>query len=314
MVTPSPSSIQKTSDHWNKKSGPSFNWWSNEIVCRYINKLVCGHSIPGLSRGVINLAVKKAKELNVTFNKGLSIGCGIGSKELYLLRTGIVRHITCYDLAEKRLIHARQSAKALGLEDRVNFILGDAFADFSFNRTRGEYDLVYWNNSLHHMPNTSLALEWSRVALTNGGMLILDEYVGPNYIQFTDKMIEFGNLVRDSLPASKLIYPGETIDTYKSKKNILTRPNLKRLIEKDPSEASDSENIMPALKTFFPNALIKRTGGAVYFCTLPPLYINFDMSNQEDRNLMALLMLLDEMYLNLDPDSSLYAAALAIVY
>lgn len=314
MPSSSESDIRRTSEHWNMKTGPSYNWWSNEIVCRYINRLVCGKPIPGLSRGILNLAIDKAKTLNVTFNKGLSVGCGTGVKELYLLRTGIVHHMTCYDLAESRLSQARKRAKDLGLESQIEFILGDAFADFSFTKTRGQYDLIYWNNSLHHMHNTSTALEWSRIALTNGGMLILDEYIGPNFIQFSDEMLEFGNNIRRILPASKLVYPGETTDKIQDHTKTLNRPNLKRLIAKDPSEASDSENILPALKAFFPNAHIKKTGGAVYFCTLPPLYSNFDMSHKDDRDLMEMLMLLDEMYLKLHPETSLYAAALAMIY
>lgn len=305
---------QKTSDHWNSKSGPSFNWWSNEIVCRHINKIVCGKSIPGLSRGIINLAVNKAKDLNVTYNKGLSIGCGSGVKELYLLSTGIVKYMTCYDLAINRLAQGQKRADELGLSDRIEFIAGDVLSEFSFYDTKGEHDLVYWNNSLHHMPNTSLAVEWSRIALSNGGMLIVDEYIGPNYIQFTDEMLSFANRIRNLLPPQKLLYPGEVSGTEISSRQILKRPDLKRLIAKDPSEAVDSESIIPALAKFFPSIDIRLTGGAVYFCALPPLYCNFDMNDINDRNLMSMLMLLDEMHLESHPASSLYAAALAMVY
>lgn len=306
--------FQKASDHWNKKSGPSYNWWSNDIVCRHINKLVCGVPIAGLSAGVVKLANDKAKQLNMSLTKGLSIGSGTGAKELALLRSGLVQHMTCYDLAEHRLMQGRQNAIRLGLIDRIDFRYGDAFEDFSFFKTRGEYDLVYWNNSLHHMPSTSVALEWSRVALAQGGLLVMDEYVGPNRIQYTDEMLEFANRVRSLLPPEKLIYPGDDTGFIDSTKALAKKPDLSRLIAKDPSEAADSENIIPSLKSFFPDATILPTGGAVYFCALPPLYANFDMNDPKDRDTLSILMLLDELYLAANPNNSLYAVALSVIH
>lgn len=44
----------------------------------------------------------------------------------------------------------------------------------------------------------------------------------------------------------------------------------------DPSEAADSDNILPALRQIFPGAQIRMTGGVVYNLALKDIIANFD--------------------------------------
>ena len=83
---------------------------------------------------------------------GISVGCGNGA--VALVRNGFVDRMLGYDLAEVHIAQAQASAAALGLDDRIEFHNVDAFAAHS----APEFDLVYWNNSLHHMLDVPMAL------------------------------------------------------------------------------------------------------------------------------------------------------------
>jgi hypothetical protein len=79
------------------------------------------------------------------------------------------------------------------------------------------------------------------------------------------------------------------------------------MIEKDPSEATDSEHILPALAKHFPEAVVHKTGGIIYHLALHELMHNFDP--REDKHPLELLLLIDEQCIAVEETN--YAAAIA---
>jgi hypothetical protein len=82
---------------------------------------------------------------------GVSVGCGDGTKEMTLLRSGVVERFVLYEVAEARIANGMANAAKWNLSDRVEFrreIVNFAAGDPT-------YDLVYWNNALHHMLDTA---------------------------------------------------------------------------------------------------------------------------------------------------------------
>jgi len=71
------------------------------------------------------------------------------------------------------------------------------------------------------------------------------------------------------------------------------RPSQHFLRERDPSEAVDSVNILPALNATFPNARLYGLGGVVYFVALRKVLKNFRPDNDEHQALMARLLDID---------------------
>lgn len=78
----------------------------------------------------------------------------------------------------------------------------------------------------------------------------------------------------------------------------------------DPSEAADSERIVAAVREVFPDAWIQPTGGVVYHLALSDMLANFDESAEQDRLLLDLLMLLDDLCVAIGENH--YAVALAV--
>jgi len=82
------------------------------------------------------------------------------------------------------------------------------------------------------------------------------------------------------------------------------------LIQRDPSEAADSDRIVNSILRYFPNAEVKDTGGIVYNLALQDMLGNFDEENEYDRILLDLLMIIDELCIGLG--HSLQGVALAV--
>jgi SAM-dependent methyltransferase len=149
--------LSATAKHWSTaKTIPRTRWWMHPAILRHINALVCGRPVDGPWAGL----EQRMRELSPqgSFARGVSIGCGSASKELRLLRQGIVHHFDLFELSQERIAIGKAAAVRHGVADRVRFHVGDAFSlDLD-----DQYDLVYWNNALHHMFDVERALQWSR--------------------------------------------------------------------------------------------------------------------------------------------------------
>lgn len=246
---------QRITEKWNAqatKKTKGTSWWEVPQYCGYMNLEICGEPLPAVSRGTH----KRLSELG-PFPRAVSVGCGRATKEQALLKSGTVEHFDLFDLSDQRLKVAEARYAEKGLEGRAKFIFGDAFE----TTPHDTYDLVYWSASLHHMMDARAALEWSRDVLKPGGLLMVHEYTGPTYWQWSDELLDCLRRFRAALPPH--LRPAN--------------PNIKRLtveemIERDPSEAADSAAILPALNELFPDAEIKSLGGAIFPHALRGVY------------------------------------------
>ncbi|MEQ8925661.1 MAG: methyltransferase domain-containing protein [Fulvivirga sp.] len=271
-------------DYWSKKKTSRNRWWFDPRIIQYINYLVCGERLNGRSEGIIS----KLRKIG-PFEKGISVGCGVASKELRLLRKGIVNHFDLYELSEERIKKGQINAKKNNLHAKVNFNQGDVFS--SDQVKDNSYDFVHWNSSLHHMFDVDSALTWSKRKLKTGGVLYLEEYTGPNRLQYTDEMLQLANSIRRALP--ERLFLKEDGEKYAIETG---RINKEKLIEMDPSEAPDSENIIPSLLKHFPQAEVFPEGGLVYNISLKGLYDNLQKESEE---YVQTLMIADELAIKL---------------
>ncbi len=104
--------------------------------------------------------------------EAIDLGCGAGQLVLGMARQAPGLHVTGIDLSEKLLTYARQSAQQAGLEEQVDFRLGNVeeipFPDQSL-------DLVISTASLHHWADPVKVLnEIDRVLKPGGAFYIFD--------------------------------------------------------------------------------------------------------------------------------------------
>lgn len=260
--------LRAAADHWSTTSAkPRTRWWMHPAILRHLNALVGGQAEDGpwagLERRMHSLSDGRG------FARGLSVACGSASKEMRLLQKGIVGTFDLFEISQERLAAGKAEAARQGLADRATFHAGDAFAQDLGDR----YDLVYWNNALHHMLDAREALFWSKDRLRPGGWLVMDDYVGATRFQWPDAQLEIASRIRGSLPERLLRDPAHP---QRSCAVAVTRPPLARMLATDPTEAADSDNILPSLMEAFPGAQTLFTGGVVYSLALQDVIANFD--------------------------------------
>lgn len=265
------------------KGGGRAHWWESPLIVRHINRRVCGRNVPGLSHGLIEL-VKDTFPSRLPLGRLISVGCGTGSKEIGLLQHGIAQEALLYEYSGVSVEQGRDLAAQAGLADRMDFRLGDALQEVP--ESPG-FDVVYWNNALHHMLDVDRALAWSRALLNPGGLLLMDDYVGPSRFQWTDEMLEIATGVRRDLPGRCLAHP--RIPLLKLPRKV-KRPTVEEMIRLDPSEAADSGRILEVLPRHFPGAKVILTGGVVYHLALTNVLRNLEEEDARDRAILERLL------------------------
>ena len=87
----------------------------------------------------------------------------------------------------------------------MRFICGDIFLNME---TNAKFDLVFWDNSLHHMKDARQAVQYSYEILKEGGFLYCNDYIGASRFQRTDMEMAIVNGIRLYLPDEVFIKPG----------------------------------------------------------------------------------------------------------
>jgi len=272
--------------HWDKAVKElvqvpcNSTWWLAPVVIRHINRVVCGESIDGLHAGFHRL-IGRAMADAPRPRRALSVGCGIGTKEMDALAAGVVDTFDCYDVSADAIRAGQEVAVAHGVSEKITFHHGDPF---SFEITLN-FDLVYWNNALHHMMDTRAAIEWSRDHLRDGGIFAMDDYVGNTRMQHSPELVAWGTRLLGMLP-EYLRRHWNGVDVLPAVIGVVPAEDMARV---DPSECADSGSILSSVQSIFPNAQIIKTGGAAYAIALCNTIQNY-RSETELALLNAILM------------------------
>jgi len=252
---------------------------------RHINRLVCGEEIDGPHQGFHRLINGRAPTGG--FRRALSVGCGSGGKEIGLLKSNVVQEFDLFEIGEFRRAQIQAKADEHGVGDRVTIHIGNAFEQ----APSCEFDLVYWNNALHHMFDVEQAVSWSREALSADGCFAMDDFVGPSRFQWSEGELDLASRVRALLPGRFHAHPRNPAAKLERRPS---RPSIEQMMQADPTEAADSGRILNAVMAAFSGAEIIPTGGVIYHLGLNDVLANFRDDSIEDMALLKSLLLLDE--------------------
>jgi SAM-dependent methyltransferase len=120
----------------------------------------------------------------------------------------------------------------------------------------GEFDGIFFHGALHHLEPVSEIVRLAKASLRTGGILYVDEYVGPSMRQWS-----WWRLV----PAN--------VAYYLAAPRRLRRPRLVRAPRnpEDPSEMIDSASILPAVRREFEVLAERGYGGNLLAIVYPNL-------------------------------------------
>jgi SAM-dependent methyltransferase len=224
-------------------------WGAQPLVRRAINRRVTGDP----NRWPMEWFADKYVPAPLPL--GLSIGCGTGLLERDVFLKGICERIEGVDFSPEAITEARRGAEEAGLARRLDYRVEDINA---IRLPRGRYDIAFFHGSLHHVRNVERVLEEVHAALRPGGLLFLDEYMGPSRSEWATAEWGFARSAFDALP-----------------EELKNRPELAiPLPMDDPSESVRSSAILPAVCRLFEVLEDRPYGGNVLWFVFPCLDIS----------------------------------------
>jgi len=291
------SRVKSTWDRWQVEYNPDLklDWWHSPVIMAHCQELVTGD----LALDIYGFIKKEI--LSETIDRGLSICSGSGDFERGLLDHKICRHIDAYEISEERVKEGRRLSKEGNYS--INFITEDInFAIFKKNY----YDIFFSWSALHHVKNLEVVCQNARAALKKGGLVIAQEFIGPNQFQWTDKQVLIINKILNILP--------ERYRLNLRTKQLITafkRPTIEEMNRTDPSEAIRSEDIIEVLKQFFNVTMIRYFGGSLFLPLFNGIMGNFDHDDKDAVALIKMILLLEQTLIDEGVLSHNYAVIIA---
>jgi 2-polyprenyl-3-methyl-5-hydroxy-6-metoxy-1,4-benzoquinol methylase len=278
------SGIERTRTAWSHIEAIPVHWWDIPAVQERKNRLVTGMKNVEFPEYIYRKYLKGKKNL-----KALSPGCGTGSLEIQLARYPCFSLVEAFDLSKPRILNAVRESEKREIQN-LNFHVQDIY---KFDFGVSQYDLILFNGFLHHIRDVEKILIKARESLTPDGILVIHEYVGPNRFQWPRNQIKAVRELLDQIPE-------EYRKFWKCKrvKKKLYRPGLIRMILSDPSEAVESEAILPGLNRYFNPIEIKQLGGNLLHPLFKDIAHNFINSDEdESKQILNLIFETEDSYL-----------------
>lgn len=215
----------------------------------------------------------------------LSLGCGEGHVDRTIHKNGFrFRSFTGNDISPASVQKAQELADAIPLSPKTHYYVADLN---THELPKNAYDFVFYFHSLHHIENVEFAVEQCAKTLRPGGLLMVNEFVGPSRMQWTAKQVEMADKLLNMLPVDLRYDLQQNGNVLKTKS--LT-PTVEDMIAGDPSEAARSADIDRVLKEHFEIIEEKNWGGTLNYLIFENIAGNFDPKNPWHECIVELLI------------------------
>ena len=221
-------------------------WGAQPLVRRAINRRVTGDPNRWPMEWFAGRYARQPASL------GLSIGSGSGLLERDVVTKGICRAVEGIDFSAEAVAQARRDAEEANLSRVLDYRVADINA---LSLPPDRYDIVFFHGSLHHVRSVERALAQVRQSLKPGGLLYLDEYMGPSRSEWTDADWGFARSAFDSLP-----------DELKNRRELMIPIPMD-----DPLESIRSSAILPETRRAFTILEDRPYGGNILWFVFPCL-------------------------------------------
>jgi GT2 family glycosyltransferase/SAM-dependent methyltransferase/glycosyltransferase involved in cell wall biosynthesis len=201
--------------------------------------------------------------------KSLDLGCGAGARSLFLWEAGSSRYIEGADVSRARVAEGEKRRQAMGAPGK--FRVGD------INRLglpAQSYDLIFSCHSFHHFLELEMLMEQVSQGLTDRGLFVLEEFVGPTQFQWTDLQIKLTRELLSTLPASLRTFRDGRV------KNEEGRPSVDQVVAASPFESIRSAEIWPLFQKHFEVVAVRKIGGTIQHLLYNGIIHNFSLDDQ----------------------------------
>jgi SAM-dependent methyltransferase len=223
-----------------------------------------------------------ANEKGLTFEHGLTLGCGAGRCERDLISRGVGVSFHGIDISGNAIAKAREIAK------EKNLPLTYEVADLNFVQLpERTFDLVVAQTCLHHILFLEHVAEQIWQSLKSGGYLWIHDFIGETQFQYDPKRVSIANKILRVLPE-------------KLKKNRITGQLLEEIKRPEPGhlcspfESIRSSEIVPVFQRWFTTEWKIEFDAFLRF-VVPAGTRAAYQENEDTKALFEILMLLDQL-------------------
>ena len=257
------------------------HWMQSELVLRLcVNPRISGDPKTGWLEWI------KKEFVPVPLGKGLVLGCSGGALERRAASLGICGSFHGVDISPDGI----EVAETLARREGYNFTY--EIVDANHLRLEEEcYDIILADMSLHHITRLEFILEQFHSGLRPGGLLVLNEFTGPDCFQWTDRQLKLATCAIRFLPLR--LRRNRDIARWKRYLKPWTfrakRWSPEKLKSIDPSEAVRSSEIPGLVAEYFEILALKPYGGTILSLALNNIVGNFT-EDPRDQNILKRLV------------------------
>lgn len=219
----------------------------------------------------------------------LALGSGMAFIEETLLTQGYADHIVAYEMSPKACAAAMERVRGTPAEGRLEMRSANVLDE---NLPEGAFDAVFVQAAIHHFDRIDEMFALMHRVLKPEGLLLYDEYVGPDHHQFPPEVMEILNLVNDCLG------PPYRFDWLsKETRERMPEPSLEAMMALDPSEGVHASRILPLTYRWFDVLQRRDYGGTLLRPFFTGILPNFDWQNEKDQTVARLIVLIERLLL-----------------
>jgi SAM-dependent methyltransferase len=159
------------------------------------------------------------------------------------------------------------------------------------------YDLVVNHAAGHHIAYLDRVFRTLAEILSDDGVLVSWDYVGPHRNQYPGDIWEAAHRVNTMLPADL--------------RSPMNYPWLPVMLQEDPTEAIHSELVLPVMRRYFSLEYERALGGAIAYVLLTPNPGFLDAPPEVTAPWAELILGEDDAFTDTDPSRSLFVYAIA---
>lgn len=289
-----PSALKRTQSTFNHTAIEAANWWQVPQVRERMNIKATGDKQLNYETYTVNKYLDGKQGLKL-----LSLGSGVCSHEIKFATHPCFSQVKCVDVSEKPLAIAAKNAQHLGLTNMVFEV-----ANVNENKLEeNHYDVVLFHSSLHHFKRVfELIAEQVAPSLKKDGLLVINDYVGPNRLQWTAAQLQETNrLLNEIVP----VHFRKRLKTSRVKKHV-SGPGIIRMLLSDPSEAVDAESILPAIYKHFNVLEENDIGGNILMLLLKDIAHHFTSGSIEADEVLQRLFNAEDDFLSKEKSNQVF--------
>jgi SAM-dependent methyltransferase len=216
-------------NHDRAAGGAHDNYLNHPLIQAYISMRAFGSLT-----GHLDAAVHALRERTAPGDRVLSLGCGTAAKERVLAAALPDREFVGIDIADQTVRAAGEEIAAEGLAN-----LRIEHGDFNaLDLPPRSVKVLLGLGAIHHVENLEGLWAAAATALTADGVVLAQEYVGPNRFQWTEPQFQACNRALATLVP----------EAHKVHHRTIARIPVEDLIAIDPSEAVRSAEILPTCR------------------------------------------------------------------